>query len=63
MKKKVVNLHQKLVLKKTNILDLTPSAQEKLRGGATGTICPGGTLMITDCRPTSPSPRQQCYLC
>ena len=66
MKKKKINLSKKLILQKSPVAALNGVQQDQLRGGAgapTGTECPGGTLLITDCLATSPSPLQPCFLC
>lgn len=66
MKRKKINLDRKLFLQKSSIVELNGMEQHQLRGGAggaTGTNCPGGTRLITDCLATSPSPRQPCNIC
>jgi hypothetical protein len=66
MKKKKINLSKKLILQKSPVAELNGAQQGQLRGGAgaaTGTNCPGGTLLITDCLATAPSPRHPCVIC
>ncbi|HVI44509.1 MAG TPA: class I lanthipeptide [Chitinophaga sp.] len=65
MKKKFVHLQRKLLLQRSVVAALNSSAQQQLNGGITGSICPAcpGVTLITECRPTSPSPQQRCYNC
>ncbi|MCW3465566.1 class I lanthipeptide [Chitinophaga nivalis] len=60
MKKKQVILSKKLFLYKSPVAALSTEQQDQLKGGVTGTICPGGTKAISECRATSPRPGQLC---
>ncbi|HVI43419.1 MAG TPA: class I lanthipeptide [Chitinophaga sp.] len=64
MKKKKVQLNQKLSLQKTAIAALTNERQEQLKGGVSvRTMCTDDTILITVCIDnTSPGPDYPCEL-